>query len=282
MQEYISNYISTDGLNLLITYGTKLIFALVILFIGLWIIKLIRRLVTRSLKKVTKDEVLIGFLASLCDWLLKIVLFIAIASMLGVQTASLLAILGSVGLAIGLALQGSLSNFAGGILILIFNPFKKGDFVTIKGVDGSITKIDLLYTTITTRLNRTVTIPNSIITNDVVTNHSREEIVRRRFYLGISYDSDIKTAKKVLIDAILATPHILHDPGPFTEVSDLSDNAIMLRIFIWCKPADYFRVKEPAIENIKYAFDKNGITIAAPRRIVQIQSGQLNENIDNR
>ncbi|MGB1241457.1 MAG: mechanosensitive ion channel family protein [Chitinophagales bacterium] len=148
-----------------------------------------------------------------------------------------------------------------------------------KGIDGSITKIDLLYTTITTCLNRIVTIPNSTITNDVVTNHSREKNVRRRFYLGISYDSDIKTAKKVLIDAILSTPHILHNPGLFTEVSDLTETAVMFRIFIWCKPADSFRVKEPTIKNIKYAFDKHGISIAHPTRIVHVQNGQFSENI---
>lgn len=278
MSESIDNFLTTKGFDLLIFYGTQFLFALVTLIIGLWVIKFLKHFLTKNLNKAIKDDVLSGFLASLFDFLLKVVLFIAVASMLGIQTASLLAILGSIGLAIGLALQGSLSNFAGGILILVFNPFKKGDFVTIKGIDGSITKIDLLYTTLTTRLNRTVTIPNSIITNDVVTNHSREEVVRRRFYIGISYDSDIRTAKKVLIDAILSTPHILHNPGPFTEVSELSDNAVMLRIFIWCKPEDYFRVKEPAIENIKYAFDKNGITVAAPRRIVQIQSGQMTDN----
>ncbi len=269
MTEYITGFFTTKGIEMLILYGTNILFAILVLVVGLWIIKIISRVLRKSLDKALKDEVLIGFLASLSDILLKIVLFIAVASMLGIQTASLLAILGSVGLAIGLALQGSLANFAGGILILIFNPFKKGDFVTIKGIDGSITQIDLLYTTITTRLNRIVTIPNSAITNDVVTNHSREENVRRRFYIGISYDSDIRTAKKVLIDAILSTPHILHDPGPFTEVSELTENAVMLRIFIWCKPADYFRVKEPAIENIKYAFDEHGISIAHPQRIVR-------------
>ncbi|MGB1243043.1 MAG: mechanosensitive ion channel family protein [Chitinophagales bacterium] len=276
--DYITGFFTSKGIDLLILYGTNILFAIFVLIIGLWIIKMIKRLMVKSLHKAIKDEVLVGFLASLIDILLKVVLFIAIASMLGIQIASLLAILGSVGLAIGLALQGSLSNFAGGILILVFNPFKKGDFVTIKGIDGSITKIDLLYTTITTRLNRIVTIPNSAITNDVITNHSREENVRRRFYLTISYDSDIKTAKKAIIDAILSTPHILHDPGPFTEVSDLTETGITFRIFIWCKPADYFRVKEPAIENIKYEFDKQGISIANPRRTVYIQKGDLEQN----
>jgi small conductance mechanosensitive channel len=271
MGENIKEFLATKGIDILIDFGTNILLAIIALFAGLWIIKLLKRIFAKSIKQFIKEEGLADFLVRLIDVSLKIVLFIAIASMLGIQIASILAILGSIGLAIGLALQGSLSNFAGGILILTFKPFKKGDFVTIKDTDGFVTNIDLLYTTLTTRLNRVVTIPNSSITNDVVTNHSREENVRRRFYIGISYDADIKTAKEVLINAILETPHILHNPGPFTEVSDLGDNAVILRVFIWCKPADYFRVKEPAIENIKYAFDKHNIGIPYPQRVVHMQ-----------
>ena len=273
MGENIQEFLTTKGLGLVMDYGSKLISAIIVLVVGLWVIKLISRIIGQSLNRIIKEGGLSNFLTRLIETFLKIILFIAVASMLGIQIASMLAILGSIGLAIGLALQGSLSNFAGGILILIFKPFKKGDFVTVKDIDGFVTDIDLLYTTLTTRLNRVVNIPNSSITNDVVTNHSRMENVRRRFYIGISYDADIKKAKEVLINAILETPHILHDPGPFTEVSELGDNAVILRVFIWCKPADYFRVKEPAIENIKYAFDANGIGIPYPQRVVHIQNG---------
>ena len=272
MSENLIEFITTKGVDLFIGYGTSILSALLVLIIGLWIIKAINKLVKKNLAKLIKEASLVDFLSSLINFTLKIVLFVAIASMLGIQIASLLAILGSIGLAIGLALQGSLSNFAGGLLILVFKPFKKGDFVTIKGIDGYVAQIDLLYTTLTTRLNRVVMIPNSSITNDVVTNHSKEENVRRRFYLDISYEADIAKAKEAMYEAILSTPHILHDPRPFLEVSDFRNNAITFRIFIWCKPEDYFRVKEPAIENIKYAFDKYGIEVPYPQRVVHIQS----------
>ncbi len=212
MGENIQEFLATKGISMLIDFGSNILLALIALFAGLWIIKLLKKIFAKSITQVIKDTGLAGFLVRLAEASLKVVLFVAIASMLGIQIASLLAILGSIGLAIGLALQGSLSNFAGGILILTFKPFKKGDFVTIKDIDGFVTNIDLLYTTLTTRLNRVVTIPNSSITNDVVTNHSLEENVRRRFYIQISYKSDIKKAKEVLINAILSTPHILHDP----------------------------------------------------------------------
>ena len=270
MQETIIELITTRGIAL----ATTLLYATLTLLIGLWLIRQLMKIVRKGLAKVISDDALAGFLTSLISMVLKILLALTIASMLGVQIATILALLGSIGLAIGLALQGSLANFAGGLLILLFKPFKKGDFVTIKGIDGFVTNIDLLYTTLLTRLNRVITIPNGTITNDVIQNHSQEEIVRRRFYLYISYKSDIKKAKEILLDAMRNTPHVIHDPGPFTEVSDLGDNGVQLRVFLWCKPEDYFRVKEPCIENIKYAWDKHGIEMPYPQRVLHFEDGK--------
>lgn len=269
MQETIIEFITTRGIDV----ATTLLYASLTFFIGLWLIKQLMKVVRRGLAKVISDGALAGFLTSLIGMVLKVLLAITVASMLGVQIATILALLGSIGLAIGLALQGSLANFAGGILILLFKPFEKGDFVTIKGIDGFVTKIDLLYTTLLTRLNRVITIPNGTITNDVIQNHSHEDIVRRRFYLQISYKSDIKKAKEILLDAMRNTPHVLHDPGPFTEVSDLAESGVELRVFLWCKPEDYFRVKEPCIENIKYAWDKHGIEMPYPQRVIHFENG---------
>ena len=270
LQETIIEFITTRGIDI----ATTLLYAALTFFIGLWIIKQLTKVVGKGLAKVISDDALAGFLTSLIGMVLKILLALTVASMLGVQIATILALLGSIGLAIGLALQGSLANFAGGLLILLFKPFKKGDFVTIKGIDGFVTNIDLLYTTLMTRLNRVITIPNGTITNDVIQNHSHEEIVRRRFYLHISYKSDIKKAKEILLDAMRNTPHVLHDPGPFTEVSDLVDHGVQLRVFLWCKPEDYFRVKEPCIENIKYAWDKHGIIMPYPQRVLHFEDGE--------
>lgn len=274
MKEEIKNFLLTKGLDLIIEYGQSILLSLLLLFIGLWIIRIIKRITLRSLKKVIPDEGLSGFLTNLGNILLKVLLFIAVASLLGIQTASFLAILGSLGLAIGLALQGSLTNLAGGILILFFKPFKKGDFVTIDGEDGFIHEIDILHTVILTRLNRIVVIPNSRVTANKIINHSKEEFVRRRFYLNISHDSDIKRAKEAIYDGIAEVEHIRKDPKPFTEVSDLQDSSIQFRIFIWCKPEDYFRVKEPAIENIKYKFDEYGIKMPFLRRIIELENHQ--------
>ena len=155
MQETIIEFITTRGIDV----ATTLLYAALTFFIGLWLIKQLMKVVGKGLAKVISDGALAGFLTSLIGMILKILLAITVASMLGVQIATILALLGSIGLAIGLALQGSLANFAGGILILLFKPFEKGDFVTIKGIDGFVTKIDLLYTTLLTRLNRVITIP---------------------------------------------------------------------------------------------------------------------------
>ena len=275
MQENILEFLTTKGIDI----ATDLFVIILTIIVGLWAIKQLSRIVNKGLSKVIPDEALSGFLASLIGMVLKILLAITIASMLGIQIATLLALLGSIGLAIGLALQGSLANFAGGILILLFKPFKKGDLVTIKGIDGFVTNIDLLYTTLLTRLHRSVIIPNGAITNDVVQNHSHDEIVRRRFYLHISYNADIKKAKEVLLEAMRNTPHVLHDPGPFTEVSDLEESGVQLRVFLWCKPEDYFRVKEPCIENIKYAFDEHGIGIPFPQRVIHFnKNDRVNES----
>lgn len=268
MNENILEFLTTEGLSMAMAWSTKIFYAAIALLLGLWVIKLLRRLIHRSIGRVLKEDDLVGFLVSTANVLMKVVLLVAIASMLGIQTASFLAVLGSIGLAIGLALQGSLANFAGGILLLIFKPFKKGDFVTIKETDGFVERIDILYTSLRTRLNRIVTIPNSTITSDVLINHHHEEMVRRMWYLKISHDSDLLYAKELVYRAIDETPRISKEKKPFVEVSNLTEDAIEFRIFIWVRPEDYFMSKEPAIENIKLMWDKHGIKMPLPKRVV--------------
>ena len=274
MLEFLSGFMTPETTALIISWCLDLLYAVIGLIIGLWIIKILGKFLKKSIEKVITDEGLAGFLSNTIALLLKVILVISIASMLGVETASFLAILGSLGLAIGLALQGSLANFAGGIILLVFKPFTKGDFVTVKGEDGFIHKIDILYTHLLTRLHRIVVIPNSEITSGTIINHTHDEIVRRRWYLTIAYNSDVQKAKDAFYEAVDATPHILKDPKPFIEVSDINNNTVTFRIFIWVKPADYFRTKEPAIENIKYAWDKYGIKPAAPQHLVHLHSPQ--------
>lgn len=279
MQEQLLNWLSPENSQLFIDWGTSIIFAIIVLMAGLWLIRLVKKWTRKKLARLLKEEALAGFLASAFDFLLKLVLLISVASMLGVETASFLAIVGSIGLAVGLALQGSLANVAGGLLLLLFKPFKKGDFVTVKGEKGTVARIDLLYTTLLTRLNEAVTIPNSAVTSDVIINYTHEEMVRRRFYLSIAYHSDIKKAKQAFFEAVEKTPHILQDPKPIVEVADLKDNAVIFRMMIWCKPEDYFRVQEPAIENIKYAWDNYEIEGPSPHRTIHLN--HLSSNGDD-
>ncbi len=274
MIDYITNLFTPEHIDYLVSWGMNILYAIIALILGLWAIKIFGKVLKGTVFKAIEDEALAGFLVKTINLILKFILLISIGSMLGIKTASFLAVLGSLGLAIGLALQGSLSNFAGGILLLIFKPFKKGDFVTIDGEDGFVHQIDILYTTLLTRLHRLVIIPNKQITSDKIINHTHDEIVRRRWYLSIAYNSDIKKAMDAFYEAVDATPYILKDPKPFIEVSDINNNTVTFRIFIWVKPADYFRTKEPAIENIKYAWDKYGIRPAAPQHIVHLHAQQ--------
>ncbi len=270
MLEKITEFLSTTGVEWVVQAGTMLVYAIITLIVGLWIIKAIKKVAAKAISKVIQEAELVSFLMSFISLLLNIMLFITIASMLGIETTSFMAILGTMGLAIGLALQGSLTNFAGGVLILLFKPFKKGDFVTIAGEDGFIEDIDILVTTLKTRLNRIITIPNSKVTSDKIINHFKLGMVRRRFYIGISYKSDIKKAKEIILETCQNTKHIINDPGTFCEVVDLADSSVQIRIFIWVKTEDYFRCVEPCIENIKYAFDREGIEIPFPQRVLHI------------
>lgn len=274
MIDYITSLFSPENIDQVIAWGMNILYAIIALILGLWAIKIFGKILKVTVFKAIEDKGLAGFLVKTINLVLKFILLISIGSMLGIKTASFLAVLGSLGLAVGLALQGSLSNFAGGIILLVFKPFKKGDFVTIDGEDGFVDQIDILYTTLLTRLHRKVIIPNSQITSDKLTNHTHDEIVRRRWYLDIAYNSDVKKAMQAFYEAVDDTPYILKDPKPFIEVSDINNNTVTFRIFIWVKPEDYFRTKEPAIENIKYAWDKYGIKPAAPQHIVHLHAQQ--------
>jgi len=272
MLEQLLSYFSEEDMKSLLNVGLNILYAIIILIIGFRVIRFMIKVLKRRLFKAMKNEDVSSFMANAIAFLLKVSLIIAVASMLGVQTASFIAILGSVGLAIGLSLQGSLTNIAGGILILILKPFIKGEFVTIQGHDGFVEEINLLTTTLRTRLNRLVTIPNGVVSNNIISNHFREEKVRKKFNIGISYNSDIRTAKKIVMETALKSQNVESDPPPFVEVMDLADSAVILRIFVWVKPKGYFGVVEPLIENIVYAFEENGIEIPFPQRVVHMHN----------
>lgn len=254
--------------DLLVVYGMRLLMALIMLAVGLWLIGRFVNLMGALMIKREVDESLIPFLKSLISITLKIVLILSIVSVLGVPTASFLAVLGSAGLAIGLALQGSLSNFAGGVLILTVKPFRKGDFITALSVSGTVHTINLLNTVLKTPDNQTIFIPNGQLAGATITNFSVEPTRRLVIEFGISYGDDIKKAKSIIEEQVKADERILQEPAPVIAVISLGDSSVNISTRVWVKREDYWAVNFALHENVKYQFDAEDITIPFPQRDV--------------
>ncbi|MDX1317364.1 MAG: mechanosensitive ion channel, partial [Xanthomarina gelatinilytica] len=255
------------GIELATEYGLKIIGAIVIWVIGSWIIKKLVRGVRTVMTKRDFDESLQKFLLNLISWLLKILLILAILSQLGVETTSFAAILAAAGLAIGMALQGSLGNFAGGVLIMIFKPFKIGDFIEAQGETGTVKEIEIFTTKLTTPDNKEIIIPNGSLSNGNITNYSTEDTRRVDVTFGVGYESDIKKTKEVILSVVEANPSILKDPAPAINVSELGDSSINFFTRVWVKKEDYWDVKFSMIENTKEALDAAGIDIPYPHQV---------------
>lgn len=248
-------------------YGLKVIGAILIWIIGSWIIRRIRKLVNRAMTRVDYDVSLQKFLSSLIYWALKILLVIAILSNLGIETTSFAAILAAAGLAIGLALQGSLSNFAGGVLILIFKPFKVGDFIGAQGESGTVKVIDIFTTQILTPNNILVILPNGALSNGNITNYTAEPSRRFILTIGVSYDADLKLTRKVLNDVLAANELVLSDPAPMVEVSELANSSVNFTVRGSVKMDRYWDAYFDTVESIKEALDANGIEIPYPHMV---------------
>ncbi|MFT4261252.1 MAG: mechanosensitive ion channel family protein [Candidatus Woesearchaeota archaeon] len=251
-------------------YLPTVVFAIVTLVIGLWIIKLLSRSVSNVLGKRNIDSTLSRFLVNVFSVLLKLLLFIAVIDMLGVETTSFIAVLAAMGFAIGLALQGSLSNFAGGVLIIIFRPFVKGEFIEAQGVSGVVEGIEIFTTTLTTPDNKTITLPNGALANGNIINYSRKKTRRVDMEFGIGYDDDIKKAQKILVDIISKHKLVKKDPAPFVRVGELGDSSVNFKVRAWCDTPDYWGVYFDVTEEVKLRFDKEGISIPYPQRDVHI------------
>lgn len=247
--------------NLLIDYSPKLITAFIVLFVGLYAIRLINRLVRRIMIKRELDPTLSRFLADSLLWALRFLLFITFISKLGIETSSFVAILGAAGLAIGLSLQGSLSNFAGGMLIILFKPFRVGDYIEAQNVGGTVSEIQIFVTKIITINNQTIFVPNGILSNGVITNFSIGKNRRANLLLNITYETNIKTAKEVVMRVLENNPKILKTPPPTVAVNLLTDTHIQLAIRPWSKNADFIDMCSEVLEETKEAFDKAGILL---------------------
>ncbi|WKD85665.1 Small-conductance mechanosensitive channel [Polaribacter huanghezhanensis] len=251
----------------LLKYGTSILSALLILIIGLIVINLFVKLSKKIMTKSNVDLTLQKFLSDLLSWILKALLVITVVSKLGVETSSFVAIIGAAGLAVGLALQGSLANFAGGALIMIFKPFKIGDFISAQGESGTVKSIEIFTTKLNTVDNKEVIIPNGALSNNNIVNFSTEEKRRVDLKFGVSYDADIKETKQVLASIVNKHPLILKDPAPAILLVELADSSINFAVKSWVKSGDYWTVYAEVLEQTKEALDKAGIEIPYPHRV---------------
>ncbi len=252
------------------TYGLKLILALLVLIIGLIIIRSITKGATRMMKKSSVDDSLIPFLRNLISISLKVLLFISIMTMIGIQMTSFIAVIGAAGLAVGLALQGTLQNFAGGVIILLFKPFKVGDYITTQGHSGTVKEIQIFTTVLTTPDNQTIIIPNSPIATNSLINYSTQDTRRVDFTFGIGYNDDIDKARSVISGIINSDERILKDPEPIIKVSNLGDSSVDLATRAWVKSGDYWNVFFDTNEKVKKTFDSEGISIPFPQQDVHV------------
>lgn len=241
---------------------------LIIAIVGWWVIKIINHWIAKFFNLRTYDPTLVQFVQDFINYALKVLLFVTVITQLGVKTSSLIAILGAAGLAIGLALQGSLSNFAGGILLLVFKPFKVGDWISAQGTEGSVKQITVFSTKLNTFGNQEVIIPNGSLSNGSIINYSSETNRRDNFKIGIGYNSDLKKAKDLLLELCNKHELVLQEPAPECVVDELGDFSVNLSLRYWTKRQDFWSVRFNIIEETKLTFDANGIEIPFPHQVM--------------
>ncbi len=262
MNEFAQNHV--------IPWGINIVTALLIFIVGKIVVKILVGLIGKLLKRTNLDNILVEFIQAIANALLLIVVIIAALDQLGVDTTSLIALIGAAGLAIGLALQGSLQNFASGFLLLVFRPFTAGDYIEAGGTAGVVKTIGIFTTTLNSPDNKEIIVPNGAIYSGNITNYSALPTRRVDLVFGISYDDDIKKAKEIMERVVKADERVLADPAPQIAVSELADSSVNFVVRPWVNSADYWGVKFDLTENIKLAFDENGISIPFPQMDVHM------------
>ena len=258
-------------LEFLVEFGPKLLGAILILIVGSYLIKVINNLVRKALDKGSFDNSLKSFLTSLTRFALYVVLIITVLGTVGIPVTSALTILGAAGLAIGLALQGSLSNFAGGVLILAFKPFRIGDVIEAQNVLGTVQKIDILHTRLNTPDNREIIMPNGSLANSNIINITAHPTRRVALSVGIAYSSDIKKARKVIVDTLSKDPRVIEEKGVQVVLTELADSSLNLSVRLWVNSEDVWPMTWEGLENIKEALDAANIVIPFPQRDVYLK-----------
>ena len=256
--------------DIVLIYGPKLLGAIAVLIIGLWLVGFLTRNFSKILDKRNVDPSLKPFFKSMVNILLKVLLVISVLSMLGIEMTSFIAILGAAGLAIGLALSGTLQNLAGGVMILIFKPYKVGDFIDAKGHTGTVKEIQIFNTILKTPDNKTIIIPNGELSNSSMTNYSTEELRRVDWKIGIGYGDDADKAKEVLRNMLEADERVLKDPAVFIALSELGDSSVNFAVRAWVKAPDYWGLFFDINEKVYKEFDKVGLNIPFPQMDVHL------------
>ncbi|MEM6642208.1 MAG: mechanosensitive ion channel domain-containing protein [Bacteroidota bacterium] len=272
MEELASdaNKYSSQLIELVVLWAPKIVTALLVLIIGLWVIKVITRSMGKAMDKRNVDPSLSPFLRSLISALLKVILIISVIGMVGIEATSFVAVLGAAGLAIGLALQGTLQNFAGGVIILLIKPFKVGDYVTVAGESGTVHAIQIFNTFLKTPDNKVIIVPNGQAANSITTNFSAEETRRVDFTFGVGYGDSTEKTRQTLMELINADERILKDPAPFVAVSALADSSVNFVVRVWVKGSDYWGVHFDMNENVYNKFNEVGLNIPFPQMDVHV------------
>lgn len=254
----------------IVPWGTRIVLALAIFFVGKWLAGWLRKLLEKVMTRSRMDNMLVSFLGSIAYTLMLAVVVMAALDRLGVNTTSAIAILGAAGLAVGLALQNSLSNFAAGVMLIVFRPFKTGDFVEAAGISGKVVEVRIFSTVLLTGDNRQIIIPNGRIYDGTIINYSAMPTRRIDLVFGIGYDDDIRVARETMMQVMQDDKRILSDPAPVILVSELGDSSVNFTVRPWVNSGDYWNVRSDLLENVKAAFETRGISIPFPQRDVHL------------
>ncbi|MBS3186818.1 MULTISPECIES: mechanosensitive ion channel family protein [unclassified Pseudomonas] len=260
---------SQTWIPMIMAYGSRLLLALVTLAIGWWITNKVSDRLARLVGLRVADPALQGFIRTLSNIVMKVMLAISVASMIGIETTSFVAAMGGAVLAVGLALQGSLANFAGGVLILMFRPFRIGDWIEAQGVSGTVDSIQIFHTVLRTGDNKTVIMPNGSLSNGIITNTNRQPTRKVVFDVGVDYEADLQKARNVLLE-LAQDPRVLQDPAPQAVVSTLGDSSITVSLRLWTKTADYWDVMFMLNEHARDRLKAEGIDIPFPQRVIRV------------
>lgn len=266
VQEYLQNLDTA----VLMSWAWRIIAALLIFLIGRWVAKLVRNGIKRVMTRRGLDEMLVGFLGAILYSILLVAVIIAAVGQLGIQTTPLVAVLGAAGLAVGLALQNSLGNFASGVMLVLFRPFTKGDYVEAGGTSGTVDEVGIFTTVLNTPDNRKVIVPNGQITNDTITNYSAHATRRIDLIIGVAYGDDLRVAREAIDKTIRSHDKVLDDPEPIVWVMELADSSVNFAVRPWVKAEDYWQVRNELLEQIKGALEAAGCQIPFPQRDIYV------------